>query len=41
MLCYSGSLAELRELVAQVEREFGQLGDLYTLVMQSLPEEVP
>jgi serine/threonine protein kinase len=32
VLCYSGRLAELRQLVARVEREFGQLGDLYTLV---------
>ncbi len=32
VLCYSGRLTELRQLVTQVEREFGQLGDLYTLV---------
>jgi hypothetical protein len=32
VLCYSGRLAELRALISQVEREFGQLNDLYTLV---------
>ena len=32
VLCYSGRLTDLRQLIAQVEREFGQLGDLYTLV---------
>jgi tetratricopeptide (TPR) repeat protein len=32
VLCYSGQFAKLRMLVTQVEREFGQLGDLYTLV---------
>jgi eukaryotic-like serine/threonine-protein kinase len=32
VLCYSGRLTELRQLITQVEREFGQLGDLYTLV---------
>ncbi len=32
VLCYSGRLDQLRQLIAQVEREFGQLGDLYTLV---------
>jgi hypothetical protein len=32
VLCYSGSFSTLRELVTQVDREFGQLGDLYTLV---------
>jgi eukaryotic-like serine/threonine-protein kinase len=32
VLCYSGQLPELRVLVNQVEREFGQLNDLYTLV---------
>lgn len=32
VLCYSGRLTELRALISQVEREFGQLGDLYTLV---------
>jgi hypothetical protein len=31
-LCYSGRLTDLRQLITQVEREFGQLGDLYTLV---------
>ena len=32
VLCYSGRLQELRSLIGQVEREFGQLNDLYTLV---------
>lgn len=32
VLCYSGRLKELRSLIGQVEREFGQLNDLYTLV---------
>jgi eukaryotic-like serine/threonine-protein kinase len=32
VLCYSGQLQELRRLVNKVEREFGQLNDLYTLV---------
>ncbi len=32
VLCYSGKFGKLRELVTQVDREFGQLGDLYTLV---------
>jgi tetratricopeptide (TPR) repeat protein len=32
VLCYSGMFGKLRELVTQVDREFGQLGDLYTLV---------
>jgi serine/threonine protein kinase len=32
VLCYSGRLKELRSLITQVEREFGQLNDLYTLV---------
>ncbi len=32
VLCYSGRLHELRSMVGQVEREFGQLNDLYTLV---------
>ncbi len=32
VLCYSGRLTELRALISQVEREFGQLNDLYTLV---------
>ena len=32
VLCYSGRLKELRGLIGQVEREFGQLNDLYTLV---------
>ena len=32
VLCYSGRLNELRTMVGHVEREFGQLNDLYTLV---------
>ena len=32
VLCYSGRLDELRQMSAMVEREFGQLGDLYTVV---------
>jgi len=32
VLCYSGRLKDLRSLIGQVEREFGQLNDLYTLV---------
>ncbi|HEX3132345.1 MAG TPA: AAA family ATPase [Planctomycetota bacterium] len=32
VLCYSGRLQDLRSLISQVEREFGQLNDLYTLV---------